>query len=88
MNNFIILKSKKDGPEDKRPDYRMSIKDGEEFTEIGGCWLRESKAGNKFFSCKLSLPYKNRKGWELKSIEAEPTPETQEVIENVDGIPF
>lgn len=68
MNNFVILKNNKKNPEDKTPDYRISVKDGEKFVEAGGCWLKESEKG-KYFSCKLSLPYKDRKGWTLTPIE-------------------
>lgn len=86
MQNFVIFKSHKDNPTDKTPDYRMKVKVGEEFVELGGCWLREGKEGNKYFSCKLSLPYKNRKGWKLEAVEA---PQTETSTETgKEQIPF
>jgi uncharacterized protein (DUF736 family) len=98
MQNFVILKSHKDNINDKTPDYRMKVKEGEEFVEIGGCWLKENKNGNKFFSCRLSLPYGNRKGWKLESMEPETPlevkPEARPEVKSdfpentVDGIPF
>ena len=71
MKNFSIFKNKNKKPEDKTPDYKMSVKVGEEYVECGGCWLREDKSGGKYFSCKLSDVYVDhtkgvaRKGWEM-----------------------
>lgn len=63
IKSFAIFKNshkEKDG----QPDYKISAKIGEEFVEIGGAWIKEGKNG-KFFSCKLSAPYKERKGYKL-----------------------
>ena len=54
MKNFTITKNKFKKPESKAPDYRISVKVGEKFEEIGGCWLKDSKDGQKYFSCKLN----------------------------------
>lgn len=57
MKNFTITKNKFKKEGSSMPDYRMSAKIGEEFVEIGGCWLKEDKNKQKFFSCKLSDIY-------------------------------
>lgn len=56
MKNFSIFKNthKKEGS--TAPDYKMSVKIGEEFVECGACWLKDGKSG-KYFSCKLSDLY-------------------------------
>lgn len=47
------------------PDYRLTAKVGEQFVEIGAGWIKEGPKG-KFISFKLSDPYQERSGWELK----------------------
>ena len=49
---FAIFKAKEKKSE-KSPDYTISMKTGDVYTTIGGCWLKDGKGG-KFFSCKLS----------------------------------
>lgn len=80
MKNFSIFRNtnKKEGS--TAPDYKMSVKVGEEYVECGACWLKEGKSG-KYFSCKLSDHYLDRekniakKGFEL-TFEEELTPDT------------
>lgn len=99
MKNFSIFKNdyKKEGS--KLPDYKImvSLKEGDQMIEAGGCWLKETKTGSKFFSCKLSDVYVDhtkgvaRKGFELVE---DPQTETAKTYKNetVDGatseIPF
>lgn len=95
MQNFNIFKNNHK-LEDKHPDYKISGKDGEEFIELGGCWLKEGKNGDKFFSCKLNKPYKDRKGFEIVGLSGEEeklatqemTKEQQEIQEISENIPF
>ena len=63
IKSFAIFKNNKKEKE-THPDYTISAKVGEEYVTIGGAWLKEGKSG-KFFSCKLSAPYKERKGYHL-----------------------
>ena len=37
---------------DNKPDYTVSMKDGEKYVNVGGGWIKESKGG-KFISVKL-----------------------------------
>ena len=60
LKNFNIFKVK-EKKNDKSPDYNVSVKVGENYVNIGGCWLKEGKSG-KYFSCKLSDGYKSDKG--------------------------
>ena len=64
MKEFAIFKAT-EKKNDKSPDYNISVKMGDKWTNIGGAWLRESGKGTKFFSCKLSAPYQDRKGYEI-----------------------
>ena len=57
MKNFTITKNKFKKEGSKAPDYKMSIKLENGFTEIGGCWLKDAKDGQKYFSCKLNDAY-------------------------------
>ncbi len=38
---------------DNQPDYKISFKDGESFVDAGGCWIKKTKTGNSYLSCKL-----------------------------------
>lgn len=65
MQNFSIFKTKKDATNTKLPDYRISIKVGDEFIDAGACWIKDSKNG-KYMSCKLNDPFLDkRKGFEI-----------------------
>jgi hypothetical protein len=70
MKNFSIFKNTKKKEGSTQPDYKMSVKMGEEYVDCGSCWLKDGKSG-KYFSCKLNDVYvdhtKNvaRKGFEL-----------------------
>jgi uncharacterized protein (DUF736 family) len=92
MNTFNIFKNtykEKEG----QPDYKMSMKIGDKYIEIGGCWLKDGKDGVKFFSCKLNDPYKERGGWKLAEVSPKAEVEQVEQVEqteeiSVDKIPF
>lgn len=68
--NFSIFKNthKKEGS--TQPDYKISMKVGEEYVEIGAGWIKDGKSG-KYISCKLSDSYADhtkgvaRKGFQL-----------------------
>jgi len=62
IKNFAIFKTK-EKKNDNSPDYSISIKVGDKYQNVGGCWLKEGKNGSKYISCKLSDGYKNRKGF-------------------------
>lgn len=62
--DFLIFKNTKKTNE-KSPDYELTIKVEGKFVKIGGVWIRESSKGTKFFSCKLSEPYQDRKSYSL-----------------------
>ena len=65
MQNFSIFKVQKDPSNSKLPDYRISIKVGDEYVEAGAGWIKESKNG-KYISCKLNDAYLDkRKGFEI-----------------------
>lgn len=59
--NFSIFKTK-EKKNDKSPDYNISIKIGDKYVNAGGCWLKDGKDGQKYFSCKLSDGFKDFKG--------------------------
>lgn len=84
---FSIFKVTKDPNNTKLPDYRISIKVGDEFVEAGACWIKDSKSG-KYMSCKLSDPYLDkRKGFEIVekvNKKAEPLKTTPEAVEVMD----
>jgi len=91
MKEFAIFKAKeKKNP--KSPDYNITIKINDKFLTIGGAWLRETKTGEKFFSCKLSDSYKDMKGFSLTRDEVKTTGvvETPASTEEIDplSIPF
>lgn len=64
MQNFSIFKNNKKEKENQ-PDYNISCKIGEEYQNIGGCWIKESN-GNKFFSCRLNSTYQNKPGYTIE----------------------
>lgn len=68
MKTFNIFKTKQK-KNDKSPDYNISIKDGDRYLNIGGCWLKEGKDGQKYFSCKLSDGYKDVMGFSIERDE-------------------
>lgn len=61
IKNFAIFKNNKKEKE-TQPDYTISVKVDDKYITAGGCWLKDGKTG-KFFSCKLSNAYKDRKGF-------------------------
>ena len=85
MKNFNILKNdyKK---EDKQPDYSISVNEGTQeepdYKDAGGCWLKETKTGSKYFSCKLNDAYQDRKGYSITidGLNAEETAKAESTI--------
>lgn len=51
---------------EKEPDFKLSLKVGDSFVELGGAWKRVSSKGTPFLSVRLSNPYKERKGYHLE----------------------
>jgi len=84
MENFVIVKNldKKEGS--KQPDYKIRFKEGDEWKEFGGCWLKEGSKG-KYFSCSKSKPMPTEKPVEKKPIETIDYPAEES---NPDSIPF
>jgi uncharacterized protein (DUF736 family) len=78
IKSFVIFKNNNKEKE-THPDYRISIKIGEEYVDGGGVWLKEGKNG-KFFSCKLNDAKNGRKGFSIKVEE--------DVPDNASQIPF
>ena len=66
--DFLIFKNNRK-TKDNHPDYTISAKIDDKLQQIGSCWLRDGKDGNKFFSCTLSKPYESRKGFEITMYE-------------------
>lgn len=71
IKTFSIFKAKKSDNE-KAPTHRINTKIGEEYVEIGACWTKESKGGEKYLSCKLQDVWvdhtdrtKTRKGYAI-----------------------
>lgn len=83
--NFAIFKAK-EKKNDKSPDYTISIKHNDKYITIGGCWLKEGKAG-KFFSCKLSDGYKDIRGFSIAQDDKAVGQEAKEEIQ-ASNIPF
>lgn len=59
IKNFSIFKNNKK-EKDTHPDYVISAKvqkdNVDEYKEIGSVYIKETQAGQKFFSCSLSKP--------------------------------
>lgn len=90
--NFAIFKREKKN--EKEPDYNISMKIGEKYVTVGGCWLKEGKSG-KFFSCKLSNAYGDKEGYSITTdietnakVDAEKAGEATKKEVTEDEIPF
>jgi uncharacterized protein (DUF736 family) len=68
IKSFAIFKNT-NKTKDTQPDYRMSVKIGDEYLDLGGAWIKEGKSG-KFISCKLSDARDTRKGFRIVIEEA------------------
>jgi uncharacterized protein (DUF736 family) len=93
IKNFSIFKAKEKKNE-KSPDYNISLKVGEKYLIVGGCWLKEGKSG-KYFSCSLSNGYKEIPGYciteDLEERAREMSESSGEATKKeveADGIPF
>ena len=66
MKNFTLFKNE-NKKSDKQPDYTMSGKVGEEYQDIGACWVKEGKKG-KYLSCSLqdARSYENKDGVQVE----------------------
>ena len=85
IKQFAIFKAKEKKNE-KSPDYNISVKHNDKYINIGGCWLKDGKAG-KYFSCKLSDGYKDIRGFSLSLDNEAVGEETKKEIES-SNIPF
>jgi len=97
MKTFSIFKNNKKEEGSKHPDYNISISgaEGQPMVNIGGCWLRDSKSGIKYFSCKLNDAYVDnvkgftRKGFAIVEDEKQSLPATvNHIEENPHNIPL
>lgn len=76
IKNFSVFKNKEVKNENS-PTHSLSTKIGEEFTNIGSGWTKETKTGDKFVSVQMSKPFKEYKGFviiaedELKALYKE-----------------
>lgn len=86
MKNFSIFKAKEKKNE-KSPDYNISLKVGEKYMNVGGCWLKDGKDGGKYFSCKLSDGYQGKYGFSLTEDKLE-KPQVEEREIDADSIPL
>src|SRR3990167_9737382 len=93
MKNFSIFRNtnKKEGS--TAPDYKMSAKVGDEYTEVGACWIKDGKKGGKYMSCKLSDVYVDhtkgtaRKGFMLiDEAELKQPTENEQMVEKIEKI--
>ena len=91
---FSITKNKYKKTE-TQPDYRMSIKIGEEFVEVASLWLKEAKDKSKYFSGKMNDVYVDhtkgiaKKGFIIcEDSKNEPLPIKDKPIEDNHEIPF
>lgn len=72
IKNFSLFKNN-NKKKDNDPDYRISAKIGETFTDIGACWIKDGNKG-KYVSCQLSKPYKEKIGFVVVEEEKLETP--------------
>ncbi len=90
MKTFNIFKSKSKKSE-KAPGYTISFfdKQSNKSVTIGGCWVKDSKDGGKYFSCKLDDGYKDRQGFSVVS-DTVPTGQVEVATIDIDAedIPF
>lgn len=86
IKQFAIFKAKeKKNP--NSPDYNISVKVNDKYLTIGGAWLKDTKDGSKFFSCKLSDGYKDLSGFSITRDEkSEPKAVGSDIPES--QIPF
>ena len=59
-------------PDDKRPDYTMSAKIGEQFVDVGAAWLKKTKPSEKFPEGRQYLSVALKEGYVIQSIESGP----------------
>lgn len=87
MKEFAIFRAK-EKKNDKAPDYNITVKVNDKYLTIGGAWLRQTKTGDKFFSCKLSDGYKELTGFHIE--RDTPVKENEASIDDInpDSIPF
>lgn len=85
INNFSIFKNEKKQKANE-PDYSISAKIGEKYTNIGGCWIKEGKSG-KYISCQLSKQYKDRSGFQIIPLDDDKEEYPTEDKVNVEDIP-
>ena len=70
IKTFSIFKNTKKTEGSTQPDYKLSVKIGDEYIECGAGWIKDGKSG-KFISVKLSDAWvdhtqgKARKGFSI-----------------------
>ena len=85
ITNFQIFKVE-NKKTDKEPDYRLTAKVDDTYTEIGAGWIKQSPKGTKYISVKMAGAFKDRKGWEITQVG---TPITEKQVEDeLLNIPF
>lgn len=55
MENFSIFPNSYKEEGSKQPDYKVSVKEGDNFVEWGACWKKQGKNG-AYLSCSKSKP--------------------------------
>ena len=61
LTNFQLWKNEKKEPGSKQPDYRITAKIGEKFSEIGAGWKKQDTKGNTYLSCTVKEPQEKPK---------------------------
>lgn len=71
--------------EEKHPDYKISIKVGEKFVEVGAGWKKKTAKGDMYLSCSL----KEIAGLEYSAPVETPLPASPSVpVPSGEEIPF
>jgi len=61
FKTFTLNKNKQKTAGDTKPDYNISTKDGEEFVNIGGAWLKQDKNNQSYLSLSLASSFDKEK---------------------------
>ena len=80
MGEFVIFKNKYKEEGTNQPDWRMMAKGAEDkLEEVGACWTKVSKDGNKFLSCRPKAEETSEPGDTTKANPAADSPFGSEV---------
>ncbi len=58
--SFLIFKNKDKKEGSNQPDYRVVMRDGDNFVTWGAGWIKDGKSG-KFISCQKNKPFDKTK---------------------------